>query len=117
MSGAAGASPAFTPVSSIVTSVGASVLVSNRIRSAPGTKRQPVPVTIGAVGNIGGTAIQPSASGVMFKPPPPGLLTNTGMVSVNGGTAIGRLKEPRFVGSIWAAVTGCQPATGVPVAF
>src|SRR3954466_11444763 len=112
MSGAAGASPAFTPVSSIVTSVGASVVVSKRIRSEPGTKRQPVPVTIGAVGDIGGTAIQPSASGVILNHPPPALLTYPGMTSMSGGKAIGRMNDPRFVGAICAAVTGCQGAVG-----
>src|SRR3954468_24110544 len=86
------------------------------MRSAPGTKRQPEPDTIGATGNSGGTLIQPSPSGVMLKTPAAGLLIHTGITSMNGGTAIGRMNEPMLVGAIRPAVTFVQLPVGAPPA-
>ena len=93
-----------------------SVVVTNSIRSLPGTNRQPEPVTIGGTGNIGGTLIQPSASGVMLKTPDDGLLTHTGTTSMNGGKKIGRMNEPMLVAAIWPASTFVHEPVGLPVA-
>src|SRR5262245_14253216 len=112
-SGGLAESPASTPLSSIEVTYG-SVVVSNRIRSPPGTNRQPDPGTIGGTGNIGGTLIQPLASGVMLNTPEAGLLTHTGMISMNGKTLIGRMNEPMLVAAIWPAVTACQLPRTVP---
>ncbi len=93
--------PAVTPVSSMSSTVGASEVVSNTIRSAAGTNCQPDDGTIGGVGDIGGTAIQPSALGVIVKIPAPVRFTQTSITSRNGGTAIERMNCPMFVSSIW----------------
>ena len=100
-----------------------SEVVSSQIRSAPGTNCQPDDGTIGGVGNIGGTAIQPSGLGVIVKIPAPVRFTQTSITSMKGGTAIGRMNCPMFVSSICAGVTGTHevgrigppPASVAPV--
>src|SRR5450755_895138 len=90
------------PDSSIVTTEVASFVVSNLIRSDPGTNRQPGPGTIGGDGDSGGTLIHPSLSGMMlnaFGGVAPGLFTHTSIVRLNGN---GRplMNDPMFVGWI-----------------
>src|SRR4051794_38667038 len=87
----------------------------NSIRSLPGTNRQPEPGTIGGTGNIGGTLIQPSELGVMLNTPAAGVLTQTGMTSMNGGTKVGRMNEPMLVAAIWPGVTAVHVPVGFPV--
>src|SRR5690242_20565922 len=98
------------------TTVGVSVVVTNSIRSPPGTNRHPDPLTIGGTGTIGGTAIHPSGSGVMLNTPDDGKFTYTGTTSMNGGMMIGRMNEPMLVAAIWLASTFVHVPVGLPVA-
>ena len=101
------------------TTVGASEVVSNqisiRLRARTASRTDG---TIGGVGNIGGTAIQPSGLGVIVKIPAPVRFTQTSITSMKGGTAIGRMNCPMFVSSICAGVTGTHEVgrTGPPPA-